>query len=658
MRHYLCFGLVLASIATAQALTPIVKLPGAENHSVAQKKAEWSTAKKGFVLYENFSGWDGKTKHWIPEGWTVEHNGTCTRDYSWVPLQPTEYLYPATADGDYCFYINYSEEASQDEWLISPTVTPAENMLIAYHMQMNPALFYSTKNLSYTPGVGFNYDGDKIVVFNLQVYIQEDGGEWVLLRDYAEEYKKYSYRELTRATKTANLVKQTIDIADYANKNVRIAFRYSGIEGDTMILDAISVGYPTLDNVKYMEPTNALYYGFSRNGWFLTMGTDIALLPANTQIKWTNNSEDEATFTWLYPDQDSKSTLTSYDQEVLGVSYAADPAGLTPSLYETPVLTAEAPERIDATYKSPVPYFQIGGKPSFTDGSEEIAFTLFPFPMNYLDVAYTDVRDSYQGAYSVPVFGHNEFTNNYWLRYWLKGEEAKEGDYSHLIGIANLFYPSDEVPLTVSGMSIYGWGRIWDEAELTATIYALNSDKSFDYDTYTVVARAKITGKDVVALEDKDSKDYLYLPFKFDAPVNVMATEEHPAFLFMFEGFNTDKVDYFTPIQSKLPNDIGMPAGYLLHETNLSGNAENGTFRSLTGMQYIDNNQYVTDEGSFAIGIDGEYPLDVNAVEAVSPVASEIVGIYDLNGVKVSSTQAGGIYIVKYSDGSVKKIVK
>ena len=649
-------GVMAISIASAvNATSPLMKTISADIViGQNERKNASSTSKKGYALYENFSGWNEKDKYWIPDGWSVEHRGECNKEFTWTPMKPNAY-YPTIADGDYCYCVSYAD-ILQDEWLISPEFKAEKNMLLSYYMRMCPLYFYETKNLNFTTG---EYTGGKNTVYTIQILIKEEGegNDWTLLRDYAEEYKDKNYTDLCNASEGTSLEKQTIALDDYIGKNVKVAFRYLGANGDLAMLDAIGVGYPTLDDVWYKEPANSLYWGFGGDSGFMQMPADIAYYPAGTPIIWQNMSEEDASFTWQYMDQGGEYSV-SYDQDELGVAYPSEEQGLTPTLYETPILTAEASERADGIYRSPVRFFQVGGKPSYTDKNGQMDFTLFQFPINHLGVTYTSVMDDQLGAFSIPVFGYNEFSDAYWLNYSLKGEEAKKGDYSHLIGIGNIFYASTESPLKVSGMKVYGWGRMDDDVELTATIYALDSEMHTEYETYTAIASAKITGKEIVSIDEKSSKDYIYLPFKFDEPVAIQATEEHPAFLFMLEGFHSDKVDYFAPLQSYHPNQIGNSAGYILNEINLQGHAEEGTYRSLKRMQYMENGAYYSHAGAFAIGLDAEYPISITEPGAVASLESEkeMEAIYDLNGRKVASTSEGGIYIARHKDGTIKKI--
>lgn len=701
----------------------------------APRKAGYASVRKGYVLYENFSGWDGKTESWIPEGWSVEHRGTCSDNFTWKPVTPDQY-YPAAIDGDH--YFTVSLDVNQDEWLISPQFVPEEDMHLSYYMSLNPLWYYDTKNIDW---IKKEYTGDKVQVYTIQVLIRQGDGEWELLRDYADEYKDYSFREISDLSYSSALVKQTIALDDYVGKNVSIAFRYLGTDGDSMLLDAIGVGYPTLDNIWYMQPINSLYWGYYYGNepdlHFFQMPLDLAIYPGNAPITWYNMSEEDATYSWEYTDQTGDGMLTSDDQYELTATYSPVRPDVFPKVYSTPVLNAEANHRIDANFMSPVEYFQIGGDPFYpSQDYGNLNFTLLQFPLIHQDIDMLSVRDDKQGAWSVPVFGHNEFTDTYWLNYCLNGEEPMEGNFAHLTGIGNVFVPSEDAPLVVNGMQIYGWGRINKEAELTATIYALDSEMHSGYDTFTVVARAKVGGDAVHTLFGEDAKDFLFIPFEFDQPAVVQATEEHPAYIFMLEGFNSDAVEYFAPLQSVRPVETGVGAGYILSEINLMGHIDQGTYKSFKPMQYIEDNEYKSCAATFAIGLVAEYPwltfevekielatdessvsvslnsyydgrnLTVEASEGLaasirgrydecvltvrkttdSPVkgtisikapgvsliipvetsdsngagsitsASGIAEAYDLSGRKVSSTEAAGVYIVKYTDGKVCKV--
>ncbi len=707
------------------------KLQSSPRASIAK-----SETKDGFVLYENFSGWDGETWEWVPDGWSVEHYGNCSMDDSWLPQMSIPWLGISAVDGDYLFGILYSMD-QQDEWLISPEVQLGDNMVLSYWMTLEPVWFYSTDNIDWDTN---EYIGDKILAYTLQIMVKEEGGEWAVVRDYAQEYLEYSFQELYDMS-SSQMSKQTVSLDEYSGKKVKVGFRYVGTDGNSLFIDAIGIGYPELENISYMDPFNTLYWGLSNDNRFTSLLSDFTLYPVYAPITWTNMSEDIATYSWKYCDPETGDEVTSDEEDELTVTYVPDYSSaesLKNNLFTPPTLMATAPGSSDAYYTAPYKYFQAGGKPEITTNIGELEFSLFQFGINEQDIEMISVRDDSQGAYSVPVFGYNEFTDRYWLNYSLNGSEPMEGNFSHLIGIGNLFVPSDEADIVANGISVYGWGRIGADAELSASIYAINSEWSSDFNTFTLIARANINGSQVQSLNGEDSKDYLYLPFIFDEPVAFRATDEHPAYVFMLEGFNSDKVEYFAPLQSKNPCRFDNTFGYMLNEINLQGHVDMNTYYSFKSIRYIDEyGDYVFPTGGFAIGLIAEYPWLTANVERITIGADEseatvalgsyydgsmltvdvpdgltatvsgrynecvltiarageeavegdvtvkgpgvgvtinvktdiptsignlstatgISAIYDLTGRRVESTDEAGIYIVKYNDGKLGKVI-
>lgn len=602
-------------------------LPGVKSNSNAKFKA---ASKEGYVLYENFSDWDGTDPFWVPEGWTVDHKGECDRGQSWIPSGPIIGV-PDPVDGRFYYSIDYSSE-SQDEWFISPEVEPLEGMQLTYWMMLDPFWFYSTDNIDWDT---YEYIGDKQIVYTLQILVQEEGGEWEVLRDYAEEYKDWSCFDLMMISSPTTLEKQSVSLAAYADKKIKVAFRYVGSDGNLFVIDAIGIGYPALEDVSYMNPLNTLYWGLSHDVDMSYLTSDYVLYPVYAPLTWSNYSGEDATYSWQYCDPATGDFVTSDDQWELNVTYAPDystAASKKNNLFYPPTLSATAEHTAPGSYTAPYKYFQAGGRAEITTPQGELDLSLLPFGINEQGLTRITVMDDDLGAMSIPVFGHDQFSDAYWLNYTLNGYEALEGNYSHLIGIANIFYASEDAPLVVNGMDVYGWGRIADDAELTATIYALDGYSSI-YEDFTVVARATIKGSDIVKEAPDGSKCYLYLPFKFDEPAVIKADEAHPVYAFMLEGFNSDKVEYFAPLQSENGGDLGLTFGYILNEIDLSGHVEIEPYYSFKSMSYKEYGEFVDPEGAFAIGIDGEYPWLTTEVESLeitsaNPVATAALGSY------------------------------
>lgn len=718
----------LNTLKSVNSVSPTVK-------AKAMRKA--NGAGNGMALFESFEGWDGEDIDWTPEGWTVDMRGNVGRAYSWTVTAQNPNL-PAPADGQCSYGISYSED-QQDEWLISPEVEIGEGMLLSFWAYINPMFLYNLDNVDWD---AYDFIGDKEVAATLQIWAQAEGGEWTMLHDYAADYKDLTLTELIMLS-PQSLEKKTVSLAGFDGKKAKVAFRYVGTNGDSIIIDAVGIGYPALEDVSYLDPFSTLYWGFERSWQMTGLMADIAAYPVYAPLTWQNMSYIEgATFSWEYSDPiTSEMVTTDEDPDMLTVTYEPNYTSdftMKNNFHYPPVLHASAPNASPASYSAPYAYFQAGGKAERTlnDGSEFEA-SLIPFAFNNLGLTMVMVDDEQIGDPAIPVFGHNANTDRYWLNYSLNGSEQIEGDYSRLEGIGNMFFAT-EAPLVVNGITVHGWGQIGADAELTAVIYGLNEEMSSDFTTFTEIASATIKGSDILA-EYSDAKGYLALPFNFESPVVVQATAEHPAFVFMLTGFNSDKVEYFAPLQSGTPDPNYLCMGYILNHIDLSNHiADRPAYYSFKPMVYKADDEYVDPYGSFLIGINGEYPwltTDCESVEftqqdnivevklgsyydgsrltvevpmgvkasvagrydkcvltlerddtevivdgeavvkgpgvevripvkdgstvGVSGVESgnaEAVGIYNLSGNRVDKAE-DGVYIIRYSDGTVRKTV-
>ncbi|MDE6612175.1 MAG: choice-of-anchor J domain-containing protein, partial [Muribaculaceae bacterium] len=452
----------------------------------------------GLALFESFEGWDGTDTEWTPEGWTVDMRGEVERYYSWTPSAASSFL-PPPSDGNYYYGVSLSSYP-QDEWLISPLTKVEDGMNLTFWAYYSPAYLFSLDNIDWDSPT-YEYIGEQIVAATLQIWVQAEGEEWTMLHDYADDYKGMSYLELAYL-EPVNLEKKTLSLEAFTGKNVKIAFRYVGSDGNTMFIDAVSVGYPALDDVSYLEPLSTLYWGFDGNESMTALEGAIAMQPVFEPITWQNMTYEEgAVYQWTYSDPSTAAPVTSDSQDELTVTYFPDYSSesrMVNNFYFPPTLKASVPGALPGTYTSPYAVLQAGGKPErkLADNSK-LEVDLLPFAPQTSGAIYTTVDDPVVGDLALPVFGYNVNTDRYWLNYSLNGEEPNESDFSHLEGIANLIFPN-AAPLVVHGVNIYGFGKIGADASLTATIYAMDSEMTRDISTMEVMATATIKGSEVL----------------------------------------------------------------------------------------------------------------------------------------------------------------
>ncbi|MDE7180385.1 MAG: choice-of-anchor J domain-containing protein [Muribaculaceae bacterium] len=584
-------------------------------------RKETASMPEGYVLYESFENWDGENTTWVPDGWTLEHHGDAPADETWQPMAPGYYL-PKAPDGQYFLAINYGED--QDEWYMSPFVTVPEDMNLSYWLWLEPLWLMKVDD---------NVDWDALewidtpeVAADLQIWVQEEGGEWTMLRSYFDLYKDYSFNEV--ASIPGEFKKNTISLADYYGKSIRVAFRYVGTDGNMMMIDAIGIGYPSINNLAYYGPFDMQYWGLIRDPNMVAINSPVAIYPVETPVVWTTlEVEDNVTYTWTYADPETGADTTSDDPDELSLTYHPDYSTENTSrcnLQPAPVLHAEAPKMIPSEYSAPYTAVQFGGTPvevAYAEDDEEepalYPLTVMPFCLQDRGLGILTVDDERIGDLSIPVFGYNVNTDQYWLNYSLRDTDGDESTYSHLIAIANLIFPTSEAPLVVNGGNVYGYGEVADDAQFTMTIRGISAETgSTAYDEMDIIASKTITGADI--LRQDPQKSYMCLPFDFDAPVVLQADDKYIAFFVMFEGFNSDKVTYFAPLQTATNDPFGFCQGYIVNHIDLEAVSGRPAYYSTKTMRYLENGEDIDIAGAFAIGLNAEYPwltCDVESVE-------------------------------------------
>ncbi|MDE6854285.1 MAG: choice-of-anchor J domain-containing protein [Muribaculaceae bacterium] len=587
-----------------------------------------------YTFFEGFEGWDTTDSEWLPEGWTIENK--VDRYGSWKASAPYYNISPAEGNVFMGAGLNYPSDF--DEWLITPEIEVAAGDELSFYAFYQPMYLFSQDNIDWNT---FSYVGDPIPVADYEVFIKAEGDqEWTRVFSAVEKYRTVSLEDIIYG-QMPGPEKHTGDISSFAGKKARIAFRYSGTEGDAVFLDAVSVGKPTLEDISYMNPFEILYWGTDGTLEGGCFPVDLGFLPVNTPITWSNMSpyDPNVTYSWEYSDPSGDGLLTSDDPDGLTVTYLPDNGykELTgPNMHTFPVLSATKEGYLNNTHSSGLIGFQAGGAPeaTFTSG-EVLKVGVLPYPLHrdlstYVTVDYEEVGD-----FNCPIFGHDKNTDDWWLKkyaYQMDDDDPAEGEYSRLIGIFNFIYLTDQ-PLVVNGAHVMAYGEISPEAEFTLSFYGLPASMEFDFESEPV-AKAVCKGSDVIA-EYTGRRSEMVLPFSFESPVALKMTDEYPYYIVMLTGFNSEAVSYFAPKQSYYPSDLCH--GFLLKDNNIQGRVG----KSIMAMAAIEG-----EEGqmmnSFAICLDAEYPWLSTDCEAITlpadgtPVEVKLNSFYDASKLAVT----------------------
>ncbi|MDE7376783.1 MAG: BACON domain-containing protein [Muribaculaceae bacterium] len=590
--------------AVMKRFSGVKPIPGAINPLTSSKAPvrKVDALDDSDVLFESFEGWDGATETWVPEGWTVESYGDKALEayQKWHPSAAGGF-YPAPTDGQYYFGIIYGN--NQNEWLISPAVTPTAGNVLTFDMNIEPLWFYNLDQQH------FNFDdyefiGTPEVVFNVKVNVREVGGEWSTALDMADKFKDMTGMEMLMYNSDASLMPFSVDLSAYAGKEIQVAFQYVGDDGQSYFIDNIRIGCPALEPPVYVMPYSTQYWGFTRDLNSVNMG--VATLPVFTDLIWTSyDYVDGATYTWEYNDpENTDNWITVEDDDMLIASYGTDYTSeftTRNNLYYLPKLTISAPGASSATYQNPANYMQMGGKADFlanTSTGDKVMLNMGLVPFNRVTEGlgtYTYREDF--GMPIIPIFGHDANVDKFWTDYTFQGEE-EEGEGVKLTSILNFIYSAGS-PTVVTATDLFAYtSGIGENVEFTCNIYPV--DDSFQPMLDAPVASATLLGKDITVLDEGDqSPDLSCLTFEF---ANAAVLDDtYPAYVVMISGFNSDEVAYFCPLQSLYPSDAPLALGWIAKDITFQGE----TRTSYSPMTDAEGEPMYT---SFAINLEAYLP--------------------------------------------------
>ncbi len=554
----------------------------------AVAKAEGQAA----TLDESFEGFTGDAA-WLPSGWSLIKSESKFSDYyyRWF-VTPTLSYSPAPSDGNYYTAILYSDAAEQDEWLVTPEITPSGHDILSFYAYYDPQFIFDLNYLDWDTYELTEY----VVAATLLVLVDTGDGEWKLLKDIADDYKGMSFSDISDDL-TTEMRRLQLDISAYSGKKVRFAFRYVGKDGNSMMVDQVSVAAPEIE-ASYSEPYGTLYWGMTKD--FTVIESYNQLLPVYTPLTWTNTTDTpNATFSWKYMSPETSDWTTGADTD-LTVTYTTDYSSeftTSNNMFYSPVLTASAPGASDGTYTSRAKYFQVGGSAEMTlsDGTRG-NFGVVPFcPAD--GITLVTKEDPGKSGYYPPIFGYSPQASNWWTDYVFQGD-AGEGDKAEVTAYMNYIF-APQAPLVVKGLWTSARGQVSADALLKAEIYPLDADGAV---AEAPLAAADCKGSDIIVTPSGGENDYLTVPFVFADSV-VIGGDETPAYIVKISGFNNGGVTYYGPYQTAQPDPSGMCLGWIELKRTFSGE---------TGTTFVPIANYEGDYGpcynSFYISLDAFYP--------------------------------------------------
>lgn len=577
--------------------------------------------------YEDFEDCDGNYYHeWLPYGWEdrseAGHEGL--NPDNWQSQQNLTWQvgsikqgtgHPAYA-GDYCAFINVSTawaghpNEAQDEWLITPGIK----------VKPNEWLFFQ---LSYSPGwtrwnrEAWDYSGRNNV---LEVHVSADDGEtWSKLWDCMALASQLSDEELEADRSTTDHPYQPVyvDLKDFAGHNVRVAFRYVGIGGQSMSLDDVTVGLP-IPVARYTLPDGIYREALSPRMTYAQH--PVLWAPAGTEITWKSCAENAQQYVWNY--EGGNATTTDVTTPPYEQGWTVD----------VPTLQVSFGQNKSLVFRDNYTRMQIEGRLSDTD--EEGQRQTF-------GIANYDALDPNAYVGFNRTFGFDQDSYDKWSG--LCGRMI----YTVVPSCAISAYSAPLKPYVIS--SIYANVKV--DAINPATEVSCDVWVTDDTGTYITdcIANGHLMASDIESLYPGDPQNESWSVMRFDFTDQPIYVDRK--IYVMIGGFNleTDAV-YFPGISTSSPeNQAESYFGVIDYNDD-----PNGIFRLFDVNSYNVGTTGRRHIAGFLIGLDASYEVPTGIHNTPLTSSPSPLPYYDLQGRRLNDRPATGLYI----QGGRKHIAK
>lgn len=508
-------------------------------------------ADENATLFEGFESYEGLTSRgWVPEGWSQESKtnpphvapegkGTClvweatkgdgfTSAYSGTYVERVQVsIADFTTDP-----ITFAEQ--QDEWLITKAITPKTGDYLTFQLCYSP--FFTLFNESTMDFSSVNNILEVLVT-------TDDGKTWEKVWDVLDDARSYTVDELwddgSSFVRPYHLM--LVNISKYVGKNIKIAFRYYGINGESMMLDDVKVGEAT-PTAAATAPNAVFPIGLSLDGYNLSDGSgnvlNLALAPYKTSLEWTNVSPAFESCTWTYPDEEGNET-TSSSKNLEAPEYGFGQYDAPSLVTKIGSKTSDAAKLYDAV--------QYGGSVMLRNGDNYMSFDAAMYDLNRLVSKKAKFLLARNG-----VFGMGATSDATW-------NQLLETEGMKVTGMG-MFIPQPAAPYTLSSANAvvyYTAGKLTDKSQLKATVYKVEDDGSF-----TAMAEGYCSPSEIYKA---DEESYPKAVFYFEREIDGLPTQaelfvDYPIVIQfsadLAEGEEFDFVNAFDSAPKEVENNV------------------------------------------------------------------------------------------------------
>ena len=428
--------------------------------------------------------------------------------------------------------ITFAEQ--QDEWLITKAITPKTGDYLTFQLCYSPCftlLNESTMDFSSVNNI-------------LEVLVTTDDGKtWEKVWDVLDDARSYTEDELwdDGMSFVRPYHPMLVNISKYVGKNIKIAFRYYGINGESMMLDDVKVGEAT-PTAAATAPNAVFPIGLSLEGYNLNDGSgnvlNLALAPYKTSLEWTNVSPAFESCTWTFPDEEGNET-TSSSKNLEAPEYGFGQYDAPSLVTKIGSKTSDAAKLYDAV--------QYGGSVMIKNGDNYMSFDAAMYDLNRLVSEKAKFSLAGDG-----VFGMGATSDATWNQL-LKTEGMK------VTGMG-MFIPQPAAPYTLSSANAvvyYTAGKLTDKSQLKATVYKVEDDGSF-----TAMAEGYCSPSEFYkADEESNTKAIFYFEREIDGlPTQAELFVDYPIVIQfsadLAEGEEFDFVNAFDSAPDEVENNV------------------------------------------------------------------------------------------------------
>lgn len=428
--------------------------------------------------------------------------------------------------------ITFAEQ--QDEWLITKAITPKTGDYLTFQLCYSPCftlLNESTMDFSSVNNI-------------LEVLVTTDDGKtWEKVWDVLDDARSYTEDELwdDGMSFVRPYHPMLVNISKYVGKNIKIAFRYYGINGESMMLDDVKVGEAT-PTAAATAPNAVFPIGLSLEGYNLNDGSgnvlNLALAPYKTSLEWTNVSPAYESCTWTFPDEEGNET-TSSSKNLEAPEYGFGQYDAPSLVTKIGSKTSDAAKLYDAV--------QYGGSVMIKNGDNYMSFDAAMYDLNRLVSEKAKFSLAGDG-----VFGMGATSDATWNQL-LKTEGMK------VTGMG-MFIPQPAAPYTLSSANAvvyYTAGKLTDKSQLKATVYKVEDDGSF-----TAMAEGYCSPSEFYkADEESNTKAIFYFEREIDGlPTQAELFVDYPIVIQfsadLAEGEEFDFVNAFDSAPDEVENNV------------------------------------------------------------------------------------------------------